>query len=269
MDWQEFYVAKGEKPLDRLVRNGGFCRVFRSIACIGDSLSSGEFESNEEAGAPKKGWHDMFEYSWGQYMARAAGCKVCNFSRGGMTAKEYVESYAEKMGWWDPSLACQAYIIALGVNDLFGRGQPIGSVEDIDFSNWENNADTFCGYYAAIIQRIRAFRPDAKFFLMGMPSTGSERDGLRAAHARLLHALAECFDNTYVLDLFAYSPVHDETFKKTFFMGGHLNPMGYIVIAEQVMSYIDYIVRANPSDFAEVGFIGTPYHYREELAKGN
>ena len=265
MDIQDFYLREGEKPLDRLVSDGGFFRIFRTVACIGDSLSSGEFESNEEAGVPKRGWHDMFAYSWGQYMARAAGCQVYNFSRGGMTAKEYVKSYAESKGWWDPSLAAQAYILALGVNDLGGAKQPIGGVEDIDLSNWENNAPTFCGYYAAILQRIRAFRPDAKFFLMTMPRTGSERDEMRAAHARLLYALAEIFDNTYVLDLHTYAPIHDEKFKETFYMGGHLNAMGYILTATQVMSYIDYIVRSAPRDFAEVGFIGTPYHYREGL----
>ena len=32
------------------------------IGCIGDSLSSGEFESLDEAG--NRGYHDMFEYSW-------------------------------------------------------------------------------------------------------------------------------------------------------------------------------------------------------------
>ena len=34
-----------EKPLDRLAPGGGFTSIFRSIGCVGDSLSSGEFES--------------------------------------------------------------------------------------------------------------------------------------------------------------------------------------------------------------------------------
>ena len=257
MDMNDFYVREGEKPLDRLVADGGFCRVFRSIACIGDSLSSGEFESLEAEG--KHGYHDMFDYSWGQYIARTTGAKVYNFSRGGMTAKEYVESYAESRGWWDPSLACQAYILALGVNDVLGHGQPVGDVTDINLEDDTKNADTFCGWYAAILQRIRAFRPDARFFLMTMPKTLSERDPLRAKHAELLHKLARLFDNTYVIDLHNYAPIHDEKFKKTFYMLGHLNPMGYILTATQVMSYIDYIVRSDPAAFAEVPFIGTSY----------
>ena len=39
---------KNEKPLDNLVTNGGFTGIFRTIACVGDSLSSGEFESIDE-----------------------------------------------------------------------------------------------------------------------------------------------------------------------------------------------------------------------------
>ena len=34
-----------EKPLDTLVKDGGFCGIFRRIGCVGDSLSSGEYES--------------------------------------------------------------------------------------------------------------------------------------------------------------------------------------------------------------------------------
>jgi hypothetical protein len=32
--------------------------------------------------------------------------------------------------------------------------------------------------------------------------------------------------------------------------------MGYRVVAEQICSYMDYIIRHNPRDFAEVAFIG-------------
>ena len=104
-----------EQPLDNIVTDGGFCGIFRTIGCIGDSLSSGEFESKNEDG--KVDYHDCFEYSWGQYIARSTGCTVYNFSRGGMTASEYWNSFAEANDYWNPDKLCQAYIIALGVND--------------------------------------------------------------------------------------------------------------------------------------------------------
>ena len=66
----DYYLTQpNEKPLDRFVPDGGFTAIFRTIGCIGDSLSSGEFESTKEDGT--KGYHDYYEYSWGQRMVAA------------------------------------------------------------------------------------------------------------------------------------------------------------------------------------------------------
>lgn len=181
MDVNEYMNVKvGEKPLDRIVTDGGFCAIFRHIACIGDSLSSGEFESLDKDG--NKGYHDFYEYSWGQYIARSAGCKVYNFSRGGMTAKTYVEDFAEQNGFWDKDKLCEAYIIALGVNDIIGGGMEIGSTKDIDVDDYQKNAESFAGYYARIIQRIKVMQPRAKFFLVSMPRYGDDADVKRKEH---------------------------------------------------------------------------------------
>ena len=75
MDIYEYMrVGENEKPLDRIVTDGGFCSIFRTIGCVGDSLASGEFESIDEDG--KKHYHDFYEYSWGQFIARSTGSKV-------------------------------------------------------------------------------------------------------------------------------------------------------------------------------------------------
>ena len=116
MDMSLIFDNENELPLENLVSDGGFCSVLRTVACVGDSLSSGEFESVDSLG--NKTYHDMFDYSWGQFMARVAGITVYNFSRGGMTAKEYCDSFARENGFWEPEKAAQAYIIALGVNDV-------------------------------------------------------------------------------------------------------------------------------------------------------
>ncbi len=259
------YLADpAEKPLDRIVDDGGFTAIFRRIGCIGDSLSSGEFESTNPE-MTSNGYHDYFEYSWGQYIARAAGCTVLNFSRGGMTAKEYWNSFADKNDYWNPDKLCQAYIIALGVNDLNNQHQEIGATADINLEDYNKNAETFTGYYARIIQRLKEMQPQARFFLMTMlPSkkggTDDERGMNIKAHRKLLYELAEMFDYTYVLDMFEYAPPYDETFRRNFYLGGHMNPMGYQLTAKMVMSYIDYIVRNNMEDFAQVGFIGKGVH---------
>ena len=50
MNIKDYYVSADEKPLDRLAADGGFCGIFRTICCIGDSLASGEFETVSENG---------------------------------------------------------------------------------------------------------------------------------------------------------------------------------------------------------------------------
>lgn len=259
MNIEEFIGNENEKPLDRIVSDGGFTAIFRAICCVGDSLSSGEFESLNADGS--HGYHDMFEYSWGQYLARMCGSKVYNFSRGGMTAKEYCESFAEANGFWNPKYASQAYIIALGVNDMW-QNPELGSVSDVDFSDYKNNKKNFAGYYAEIIQRLKKIQPRAKFFLMTMADEGESDSKIKEkqAHAEILYDFAEKFDNTYVIDLLKYAPKYDEKFKENFYLLGHLNPMGYQFTAKMVASYIDYIIRYNMNDFKEVGFIGTNLH---------
>ncbi len=258
MDIKQFYADPNEKPLDRLVSDGGFCGIFRTMACIGDSLSSGELQSFDSE-TEKVGYHDYFDYSWGQYLARMAGMKVYNFSRGGMTAKWYMETFAEEKGFWNPELACQGYIIALGVNDLHNQKMEVGSIEDGDPEDWRNNKPTFAGYYMQIISRVREISPKSRIFLMTMPR-GRKDETLSERHAELLHQMTKVFPFTYVIDLHRYAPVYDDEFRRNFYMDGHMSANGYLLTAKMVASYIDYIIRNNPDDFRQVGFIGTPYH---------
>ena len=270
MNMKRYDVAEGD-PLAELLPDGGYTAIFRRIACVGDSLSSGEFESLDADGVRR--YHDIFEHSWGQYLARMTGAKVYNFSRGGMTAREYCESFAEANGMWNPEKACQAYIIALGLNDLFGCKMPVGSLADVDFSAPENNKPTFAGYYAKIIQKYKAMKPYARFFLVTMPvdrHDDEKQKKIKADAAALLHSFAEAFSYTYVIDLFKYAPVYDEAFYEKFGLHGHLNPAGYLLTAKMIGTYIDHIIRSDLPAFRQVGLIDLPAYYDPALdgAKG-
>ena len=261
MDWNKYLFDSDEKPLDRLAHGYSHTSVFRTIAFVGDSLSSGEFETRDENKRP--GYHDLYEYSWGQYIARKNGLLAYNFSRGGMTAQEYMESFAEERGFWSKDKAAQAYVIALGVNDVYNKNMEIGSVADIDIENYKNNKPTFLGYYAQIVARYKEISPDAKFFFVTFPNTDTpERDEKTHGVIKALCDLAEFFDNSYVINLYDYGPIHDAKFKEKFYLYGHLNPSGYILTAEVIDSYIDYIVRHNPDDFKTIGFVGTDIKYK-------
>jgi len=260
MDYRKILDTSSENPLENLVTGGGFCGILRKVACIGDSLSSGEFESLDENNV--KGYHDYYDYSWGQFMAREAGLEVLNFSRGGMSAEEYCESFAEANGFWDPEKKCRAYIIALGWNDVTRHGADLGDIGDIDLSDWRNNRKTFAGYYGQIISRIKEIEPKARIFIMTIPKIqwhthkfeGEDR------HAELMYEIAKLYEYCYVLDIRKYAPLHDEFYREHFYLGGHLNPMGYQLFSRVVMTYIDYIIRKNTEDFAQIGFLGTGFH---------
>ena len=252
--------GEDEKPLDNILTNGGLTCIFRKICVIGDSLSSGEFELVGDDG--NHTYHDMYEYSWGQYIARMCGCEVSNFSRGGMSAKWYIDSFADEWGLWDERKAAQAYIIALGANDVNGDNfkayGSIGTADDIDFEDYTKNKRTFAGYYGEIIQRYKKIQPNAKFFLVTMPQDTNDSDETKARkdeHRKLLLSLAEVFSNAYVIDLRKYDCVHDKEYKKSYYLNGHLTPAGYYMSARVISSYIDYIIRHDMDEFKHIGFM--------------
>ncbi|MBO5285847.1 MAG: SGNH/GDSL hydrolase family protein [Clostridia bacterium] len=261
MDWNKYFYDETEKPLDHLVTGYSRTSIFRTMAFIGDSLSSGEFETRDKDG--KTGYHDMFEYSWGQFIARKNGIKAYNFSRGGMTASEYIESFADSMGYFNPDLKAQAYVIALGVNDIYNRHYEIGSVDDVDVNNHENNKKTFLGYYGKIISKYKEISPDAKFFLVTFPDEQKLKEETLAV-IDAFYKLSEKFTNTFVIDLYKYGPTYNDAFREKCNLYWHLSPAGYVFTAEMIDSYIDYIIRHNPASFREVGFINSGIKYKQD-----
>ena len=250
MDMKKYEVMNNEKPLDNLLSGYSFTSIFRKIAFVGDSMSSGEFEEIDKNGNRHN--YDMYDYSWGQFIARKNGLTAYNFSRGGMTAKEYIDSFAEANGFWDKEKACQAYVVALGANDIINQNMNPGNDEDM--INY--NTTTYIGAYSEIIRRYKEISPDAKFFLMTLPKDekfGNEESYLTINKA--INTLVTYFENTYIIDLYKFAPIFDAEFRKKYFLYGHMNAMGYIRIAEMVDSYIDYIIRNNMDDFFNVPFI--------------
>lgn len=250
-----------EKPLEKLLPDGGFCGIFRTIGCVGDSLSSGEFQAKKADGTFR--YVDMFDYSWGQFIARTIGSKVYNFSKGGMTAKKYMTEFADQMDYWNPEYACQAYIIALGVNDRTEALCPLGDASNVS-ADESAFTDTFAGYYCAIIRKLKTIQKNAKFFLIVPPEYPDPKRSVQIKIiSQILYRIAEVFENCYVMDFAQYAPVIDDFYREKFWLNSHLNPCGYILSAKQIMSYMDYIIRHNIQDFNYVGFIG-----KEELLEG-
>lgn len=264
MDIKDYSVRENEKPLDVIKSDGGFTSIFHSIACVGDSLSSGEFQFENDD--KETIFYDRFEYSWGQCISRMTGAKVYNFSAGGMTAKVYFDHFAPKKGYFDLDKKCQCYIIALSCNDctkVIKNELEFGSEDDIT-TDYNNFNKTFVGYYSAIIAKYKEISPYAKFFLVTNPDKDRskgvpEREKLFDKAREIFYKIADVFDNTYIIDLRKYAPIYDNEFVNNFYLSGHMSPAGYEITAKMIASYIDYIIRANHKDFKDVGMICSEY----------
>lgn len=244
---------KNERPLSSLVPGGGFSSILRTIGCIGDSLASGEFQTKKEDGSYN--YFDKYEYSWGQFIARTTGAKVYNFSKGGMTSRYFIGGFGDMCGCFDSDKRCQAYIMALGHNDLINAKDPLGSVDTVDIDNPGKNPETFIGFYADIVARLRSLRPNPYFFFMTMPKAkGSDwARECREKHAEIINEFAKIVPNGFVLDFHKYAPSFDGEFNEHYYLNGHMNPCGYKLAADMVMSYIDYIIRQDPTRFELIG----------------
>ena len=255
-------MEKEFNPIETIVADGGMTAILRKVACIGDSLSSGECEWLNDKGEVK--YYDFYDASWGQFMARKCGLDVINLSNGGLSAKTWHEyAYYNKAFYQEK--ACKAYIIALGVNDVshldkvYGE-YGFGSMDDVEFKNIENHKPSFVGYYVKIILKIRELVPDARIFVVTMPKDDrdtEEKAKLRDKHAEFLNSLPNYFKSLYVIDLRKYARDFGEDFTKTYRLGGHLSPIGYKYVADIMATYIDYIIMNNIDDFKGIMFAGT------------
>lgn len=255
-------LPSGDVPLAQISQLPGFAGIIHSWGFIGDSLSSGEHESHNADGTT--GYHDLYEYSWGQRICQATGATGDNYSQGGETAGGWIEHFWDAPNNRNNNIDAKAdpkqgYIIALGVNDK-NRGDAAGNPEtDINHDDYTGNACTFAGYYGGIIQRVKSIQPDAKIFVVTMPRDGNDW----GEYPEVIRKMADIFDNVYVIDLEKYAPDYSagSDIRNNFFMGGHLNAAGYQYTAWLMMSYIDWIIRHNMQDFSQAAFIGTGLKY--------
>ena len=226
----------------------GYTAIIRSWGFIGDSLCSGEMECYE--GSVKK-FIDMYEYSWGQQICRLCGSEGYNYSSGGQTAKGWINSPGERAWAKAKTTPHQAYIIALGVNDA--AQTTVGNVEtDVDFDNYENNADTFAGNYFGIIQRIRSISKRSIIFVVTDPRDNNLNEIIKKVPSK--------FEKVFLIDMTSLIPLYSNTeFIKKYKIGFHMNATGYLYTAYIFMHYIDCIIQKNPSIFKDIALWNTNY----------
>ena len=247
-----------ENPIAQISREPGWCTIFHRWGFIGDSLCSGEHEYIRTDGG--NGYNDNYAYSWGQRMVAAIGGATGeNYSQGGECAKGWIDHFWDNPCNRNADIDAkvnpkQAYIMALGENDINTGIAPGDAAKDVNLDDYTKNADTFIGYYAGIIQRIKSIQPGARFFVVTMPKAYPGKP--KAAINAQIRKMPELFDNVYLIDLERYAPDYTAPeFQKRYFLKGHMNAAGYQWTAWMFMTYIDWIIEHNMEAFADVAFV--------------
>ena len=256
-------MYENENPLEIIKQDGGMLSIFDSITCIGDSLTAGCFEHTETGSTV---WTTIEKYSYPANLAKMTGCKVQNYGRSGRTALDGDNSWlawADSQSWLTSEDKTDAYIIALGTNDIGVEGGFSGDVSTDIAESYTDNAKTSVGGYDKIIRRILENQPRAKIFCVCLPHTRNTEATIAIANTAI-KAIAELYpDNCYVLDLETYYVQRTEVgaYKAKYYNGGHRNAMGYKELANVYATYIDWIIRNNIADFANVQFVETDYSW--------
>lgn len=249
-------------PLDRLflpmedtlpreiLRTSSFVGIVHKWGFIGDSLSSGE-QAVKQDGTSTIVRFDKYEYSWGQRMCALNGVDGFNFSAGGQTAKGWCNGTGVRT-WGGAMLEenwKEAYCIAMGVND--SASISAGDADtDIDLSDYTNNADTFAGWYAGIIQRLRSVNPKCRIFCITIPYNQTAYNNF----SQVIRDVCAKFTRCYLVDLANYHWTPNGLA-----LNDHLSPAGYQWAAWEINTYIDWIIRNNMDDFKDIAFVGTDY----------
>lgn len=240
-----------DNPIQSINYTPGFTSIFRTWGFIGDSFCSGWMELKDSTGTVRDGNH--YEYSWGQCLCRMTGSTGENFSTGGQWTTSWLVGGVENRAWPMAQLyPKQAYIIALGYNDLYSYPGWIEKGDlstDVNLNDYSQNAVTYAGNMAGIIQRLKTVNKNAVFFVVTLPKEPNKEGYATEEWNDIVRQLPNLFDNTYVIDLYKYAPVYDDEFRSKYYSYGHMNAAGYQYTAYMFATYIDWIIRNNPSKF--------------------
>lgn len=237
-------------PLERINQSAGFSRIFQNWGFIGDSLLSGNHNYFNANGQSTNG--DDYRYSWGNTILKILNCEGAIYANGGQTARGWITTNNNK--GWDKAQSekREVYVIALGCNDA-GNNVNVGTPSDIA-DDYAKNADSFYGNYAGIIQRLKSIQEKAVFFLVTLPK--GDRTNAEQYNSAIRY-MATIFSNVHIIDLWEYATPVNQQWAQVYRLQYHLNAMGYLYTAYEILTYIDWIIRKNPKAFRDVAFIGT------------
>ncbi len=272
-------------PLARISRESGYCSIFKSWGFIGDSMSSGEVYGYLNGTRMVK---DDYSVSWGQFICKACHSTGYNYSIGGESAWAWVNGRSgNKDRAWAKAQTQphDVYTIALGQNDAYNWANNANQAQmfdypcvtaypqrsyyldegleitkekvlaDIDLTDFTQNANSYAGWMAGIIQRLKSIRPKCHIFILTNPQKVYPYYYYNQVVKYLVDIFKEQYGNTiWLLDMAEYSryKVNKDNIS---LLGLHFSPYGYLWSAWEIMTYIDWIIRHNIKAFEGCAYI--------------
>ena len=242
--------------------NGNEISIFSRGICIGDSVTEGSFD-NADGGAIVK------RFSYPAILERITGVEMINAGVAGLTSQTWYEATLDSTSHWgtwvnqewvwdmnpvnsgndiiSKSLDYSNFdfaIIHLGINDLAPLYDNSKTIEEI--------LTTFETYMGYIIRDLKAANSGIKIFLATIvPSYATPSNLSYKQLNEKIAEIANATENTFLLDLTSYSALAS----KPEYNVTHPTALGYHKLANEIKSYISYIISKNLDNFTNIQFI--------------
>ena len=243
VDGAKFASQKYSDILESTI-NRTVCKIFKKVACIGDSYTSGYINN---------GVHEVERinenFAWTHNMATMTGNEYVNCGASGTTVITWM-NHERGLKKLKASGKPQAFMIGLMINDVT-NGLPLGSITDRDTNN-----QTYYGGMCRIIKECYAINPEAKIFIFTRPTTVSSYKPYNEAVREICNHYKSTH-NTHCLDLAKYTHYFTQLNLANDYINGHYTAIGYEQFAEAISLIWSKYLTDNIADFQDVAFI--PY----------
>ena len=241
---------------------GNEISMFSRGICIGDSVTEGSFDGN--GGAVIK------RFSYPAILERITGVEIANAGIAGMSSQTWYEASLNSDSQWgkwvnqewvwntnpinsgndiiSSELDFSGFdfaIIHMGINDLASTYDNSKTIEEV-LANFET-------YISLIIEKLKTANNGIKiFFATIIPSYAPATNPTYQQLNEKIKSITEATEDVYLIDINSYS----ELASKPEYNVTHPTALGYHKLANEIKSYISYVISKNLSEFTEIQFVG-------------
>lgn len=228
-----------------------FLQIFKKVICIGDSLTAGFTNVDNTLISSAVAKSEKLNYPG--FLEKRTGNTWTNLAIGNSTSHHWRYSDGpSESSKPDINLAnvhTDLYTIALGANDV-RKSLQIGTAGDINYSNAENNADSFYGNYDYIVRKLHSFNNNASIILFTM----SKIEGVNAnSYNEAIRYISNKYSYCHLLDLWNIDDFNS-SFLKNCWKSSHFTPVGYNRVSSLMEFYINKMIEDNVDAFIKVPY---------------